>query len=161
MKKACEEIKSFVSNYWALREVERRAIRELGLPIQCMSVHDTLREILHSKMHLKSTERYTGGSRERAVAEVGTSPNENGAKKLKILDRKACAWCGGRLPEVSLYEGVESTYCSQECAETGRLKRGGMYASTRIRSQVFTLEHGLCAKCGIDANGKSISCLIL
>lgn len=49
-------------------------------------------------------------------------------------------------------KGVESTYCSQACVEQGRLGRGGLYASTRVRDQVFGLEGGVCRKCGIDAH---------
>ena len=36
----------------------------------------------------------------------------------------------------------------------------GMYASTRVRAQVFSLESGICQKCGLDANGE-FSALIL
>merc|ERR1712216_910828 len=43
-------------------------------------------------------------------------------------------------------------YCSYKCAETGRLRRGGMYSSTRIREQLFALEKGVCQMCGVDAH---------
>lgn len=69
-----------------------------------------------------------------------------------ILSGNACAWCGGPFPSVALAQGIDSTYCSQECAERGRLGRGGMFASTRVRAQVFGLEGGVCQKCGIDAH---------
>ena len=97
-----------------------------------------------------STERYSGGAKERARErmEKGTAT----ANDMAILEGHLCAWCGGKLPTVSKASGVESTYCSRECAEQGRLKRGGMYGSTHIRAQVFALEGGVCRLCGIDAH---------
>jgi hypothetical protein len=47
---------------------------------------------------------------------------------------------------------AESVYCSQDCTDEGRLRRGGMYASVRIRSAVFALEGGECSLCKINAH---------
>lgn len=97
-----------------------------------------------------STERYSGGAKERARENVnnGTASSID----MEILEGRLCAWCGGNLPTVAIQDGVECTYCSRECTEQGRLKRGGMYASKQIRSMLYALEGGVCRKCNIDAH---------
>ena len=47
---------------------------------------------------------------------------------------------------------AESVYCSHDCAEEGCLRRGGMYASVRIRSAVFALEGSKCSLCKINTH---------
>lgn len=124
--KLSSEIKTFTIDYVSLREVEKKAIQEVGA-IPYDAVKDTLRKILARKASESkfSTERYAGGAKERAEKNVasgfGTEADE------KVLNGDACAWCGGDKPNSSLRNGVESTYCSQECAEEGRLRRGGKY----------------------------------
>ena len=67
-----------------------------------------------------------------------------------VLNGLACAWCGTTLSRESRL--AEATYCSQECAEEGRLRRGGYLASTKIRDAVFTLERGNCTLCNLDCH---------
>merc|ERR1719162_882093 len=114
----------------------------------CASVRESLRKILLSDVSYSQKERYSGGYKERALenATAGVASKRDKA----ILSGKACAWCGCDFSETSLQRGVQSTYCSKECAEEGRLRRGGLYASTRVRSQVYSLEAGICQKCGLD-----------
>jgi hypothetical protein len=108
------------------------------LPIQSSSIHETLRKIINNNLQSQSTERYVGGCYERALERSAAS--EASEHDKKILNGDACAWCGGDLPDVSFCEGVESTYCSQDCAEEGRLKRGGEYY-TRAFSLILLYHH--------------------
>jgi hypothetical protein len=120
------EIKSFSSSYIALREIEKKTIQEWALPICHNAIKDTLRKIVSQSMSShQTTERYKGGRKERAVENMnsGNATNED----RRVLNGEACAWCGGNLSDASLRRGVESTYCSQECAEEGRLRRGGKF----------------------------------
>jgi 5-methylcytosine-specific restriction endonuclease McrA len=80
--------------------------------------------------------------------ELGTASSTD----LAVLEGRLCAYCAGELSSASRRGGVISTYCSKECAEEGRLKRGGLYASSQIRTQVFALEGGICRLCGVDAH---------
>lgn len=96
-----------------------------------------------------TTERYTGGAKERAEERLceGNATSED----MEILKGNSrCAWCASSLSRASRV--AQSVYCSQECAEIGRITRGGMYASSRIRDQVFALEGGVCQICSIDAH---------
>lgn len=120
------EIKSFSSSYIALREVEKKTIQEWALPICHDVIKDTLRKILSQSMSThQTTERYKGGRKEQAMENMnsGNATNED----RRVLNGEACAWCGGNLSNASFRRGVESTYCSQECAEEGRLRRGGKF----------------------------------
>lgn len=148
----CTEIRIFASTYVSLREVEKRAIQQCPDPIKCYDVKNTLRKIFTDTIVSQSqtTERYCGGRKEKALKKLslGLATDED----HRIINGESCAWCGNHLIQASICKDVESTYCSQECAEEGRLRRGGMYASTRVRAQVFSLENGICQKCGIDAN---------
>jgi HNH endonuclease len=147
------EITSFVSQFLILREIEKKRLRESGE--------------VYSNLHLRqqivlrwtqtptnascfSTERYAGGAKEHARSrmESGTAT----ATDLAVLEGRRCAYCAGELGTASRNGGVISTYCSKECADEGRLKRGGMFASSQIRTQVFALEGGVCRLCGIDAH---------
>ena len=152
----CHEIQTFVGSYWTLREVEKKMIAEWGKPIPSShSIRTTLRNILmesieNSNNNNNSMERYVGGFKERAREKYNAGIASG--KDMAVLEGNACAWCRKDLLVVTA--GVDSTYCSKECAETGRIRRGGMYASTRIRSQLFTLEGGICQICKRNANGK-------
>ena len=144
------DIECFVTNYVRLREVEKKAIRDSGQAFPAIELkQNAIREMLGSSDVTHSTERYIGGAKERAQnkMEEGIADSTD----LAILEGQLCAWCGGKLPRASKLAGVSATYCSRECAEQGRLKRGGMYASTRLREQVFALEGGRCQICHIDA----------
>eukprot|EP00557_Chaetoceros_sp_GSL56_P007692 CAMPEP_0176504824 /NCGR_PEP_ID=MMETSP0200_2-20121128/16158_1 /TAXON_ID=947934 /ORGANISM="Chaetoceros sp., Strain GSL56" /LENGTH=930 /DNA_ID=CAMNT_0017904319 /DNA_START=273 /DNA_END=3065 /DNA_ORIENTATION=+ len=148
----CSEIKVFVSTYISLREVEKRSIQQYPNPIKCHDVKNTLRKIATDSMatQFQTTERYCGGRKEEALKNLSLGIATD--KDHRIINGESCAWCGKHLTQAAMSKDVESTYCSQECAEEGRLRRGGMYASTRVRAQVFSLENGICQKCGIDAN---------
>lgn len=118
------EIKSFSSSLIALREVERKAIKEWPFPIKPNGIKETLHKIVaKSVSKSQTTERYVGGRKEKALENLkaGNATMED----HRVLKGMACAWCGGNLPRASFQKGVESTYCSQECAEEGRLRRGG------------------------------------
>lgn len=143
------EIEMFVSSYHGLREVEKKALKDSELAFSPFQLKlATVRLMTSTTKH--SIERYSGGAKERAQKSMGNGDADS--TDLAILEGNLCAWCGGNLPSASKVSGVESTYCSRECAEQGRLKRGGMFASTRVREQVFALEGGVCRKCGIDAH---------
>lgn len=149
-EQCCNEIKAFVRSYLALREVEKKVLKDCNEPVSSIALKQTVAQIMTLSTTECTTERYTGGAKERAVANAkdGTAT----ALDKSVLGGTACAWCADALPDAAFARGVESTYCSQDCAEKGRLKRGGMYASTRVRAQVFGLEGGVCQKCGIDAH---------
>jgi len=118
------EIKSFSSSFIALREVEKKAIKEWALPIHHDILKETLCKIVSQSMpQSHTTDRYKGGRKEEASENLksGNATEED----HRILNGEACAWCGGNLPDASFRRGVESTYCSQECTEEGRLRRGG------------------------------------
>jgi hypothetical protein len=144
-----QEIKSFVDQYCALREVEKKMLKESGQPYSSENLRQkVLQDGTQSVSN--STVRYTGGAKERARERMDNGTADENDKA--ILEGHLCAFCGGNLSAASKVRGVESTYCSRECAEEGRLKRGGMYSSTRVRDQLFALEFGVCCLCGINAH---------
>lgn len=145
-----QEIKDFIRSFSGLREVEKQAIQKYGIPIQSSTLRETLQRIVIESSSKSQTDRYCGGRKEEAIANKVAGKLSEADKK--VLDGFGCAWCGKDLHSSSLRTGVASTYCSFECAEEGRLKRGGMYSSSNIRSQIFTLESGICQLCHIDAN---------
>jgi hypothetical protein len=131
--------------------VEKKAIKEWEHPISCSQIKDTLKQILLPRVS-PQTERYIGGCKERALKNKASGIATD--LDVRVLNGTACAFCGSTLSSAALKDGVRSTYCSIECAENGRLRRGGMFASSRVRSQIFALESGVCQKCGVDANGE-------
>ena len=147
-----EELEEFVVNYLRLREIEKQVLKESGKPFVSFQLRKAVLVIMTDSagdFERRTTERYGGGAKERARENIerGVATQED----MEILAGELCAWCGGPMPVDSKHKGVKSTYCSQECAETGRLKRGGMYASSQVRAQLFAREGGKCTKCGIDA----------
>ena len=124
----------------------------------CLSVTESLRKILLHDVSFSQKERYSGGYKERAIE----SANKGVASKREwaVLSGSACAWCGGDFIETSLQSGVQATYCSRECVEEGQLRRGGLFGARNIRSQVFSLEAGICQKCGLDTHGEFKYCLL-
>ena len=163
------DIKSFVTGYLRLRAVEQQTIKAVGTPFpphglsqavaaatvrnKSSSMHDSQQQAGTS-----TTERYTGGVKERAYEkqEKGLPLSE---EEHNVLDGTACAWCGRRLSRA--HQKAEATYCSQECAQEGRLRRGGKFASNHLRTAMFALEGGVCTVCGIDAHAlyEQILCL--
>ena len=148
-----KEVKQFVMSYMSLREVEKKVIKESGRVIAPSLVKQTAAELLVSTVS-GTTDRYQGGAKERAII----NQQNNCATDLdkKVLNGEACIWCGG---DFLTKNGAH--YCSYKCAEDGRLRRGGMYSSTRIREQLFALEHGICTKCGVDAHSLFVKILAL
>lgn len=133
----------------SLREVEKKYLQESGKAYSSKNLRQVILQNA-PKSAPASTLRYTGGAKERAQEKL-----ENGEandRDMAVLQGHKCAYCGGKLSTASRGKGIESTYCSRECAENGRLKRGGLYASTQIRSQLFALEGGVCRTCQIDAH---------
>ena len=140
-----EELKEFVLCYLSLREVEKKVIKESGHAFSTSSLKDTLTKLLVSTV-TGTTERYQGGAKERAIQSM-----KNGCANeidMAVINKRACAWCA------KPFFGLKgsATYCSHSCAEEGRVRRGGMYSSSKIREQLFALEHGKCTKCKIDAH---------
>jgi len=88
---------------------------------------------------------YLGGAKERAILNVKN--NCSTATDEAILNGQACIWCS---KPFLCSSGAH--YCSQTCAEEGRLRRGGIFSSTRVREALFALEHGRCTMCGLDAH---------
>ena len=88
-----------------------------------------------------------GGAKERARERVDQGIGDD--TDMAILEGKCCAYCGGDLSSISRLPGVISTYCSRECVDQGRLKRGW---GNQLRAQVFALEGGVCTLCGVDGH---------
>lgn len=140
----CDELKQFVMCYLSLREIEKKVVKESGQTFTASSLKKTVAKLLVSTV-MGTTERYKGGAKERA-----TDNMKNGcatATDMAVINGKACAWCANQSFCVN-----SVTYCSHSCAEEGRVRRGGMYSSSKIREQLFAMEHGKCTKCNIDAH---------
>jgi HNH endonuclease len=147
--KLMQEVKRFVDQYLGLREIEKKFLKDSGQSYSCLNLRQTV--LCNAPASApNSTTRYTGGTKERARERLEQGDADN--TDMAILQGRLCAYCGGELSRASQAREVESTYCSRECAENGRLKRGGMYSSTRVREQVFALEGGICRLCGINAH---------
>lgn len=144
-----DEIKQFVTQYVSLREIEKKFLSEIDRPLTSTDLRQNILREAPVPAAL-STQRYIGGAKERAKERMESGQADR--TDMAILQGRLCAYCGGDLSRAAKARGVESTYCSRECAETGRLKRGGMYSSSRIREQVFALEGGVCRMCGINAH---------
>lgn len=144
-----DEIKCFVDQYMTLREVEKKFLQESGVAYSGKNLRQAVLQNAPTCAPM-SNSRYTGGAKERAREKLESG--EADEIDMAVLQGDKCAYCGGDLSMASKAKGIESTYCSRECAEHGRLKRGGMYGSTQIRSQLFALEGGVCRMCQIDAH---------
>lgn len=138
-----------MNQYVGLREIEKKFLQDIGRSYTCCNLKQRiLRDAPESAPC--TTKRYIGGAKERSRErmELGLADDDD----MAILRGHRCAYCGGKLSRASREQGVKSTYCSRECAENGRLKRGGMYSSSRVREQVFALEGGVCRLCGINSH---------
>ncbi|KAL7551913.1 hypothetical protein ACHAWF_015118 [Thalassiosira exigua] len=144
LRTMCEELKQFVRHYLSLREVEKKALKESGEAITASSLKHTVAKLLVSTI-TGATDRYSGGARERAISNLKN--NCASAEDMAVINGKRCAWCA---KPFLCAEGA--TYCSQTCVEEGRVRRGGIYSSTKIREQLFALEHGVCTMCKVDAH---------
>ena len=138
LKCMCEEVKQFITCYLNLREVEKKAVKESGQAVSASSLKQLAANLLVSTI-TGTTERFQGGAKERAFANI-----KNGCATIEdvaVINGQGCSWCAK--PFVC---GKGATYCSQSCAEEGRARRGGMFSSSKIREQLFALEHGKCTK---------------
>ena len=145
-----QELKKFVSCYLELREIEKKALKESGVAVSSSLLKTTAANLVVSTVS-GETKRYTGGAKEMANLNVRNSCASK--RDLDIIKGKACSWCGELLQLKQKSSNiVDATYCSYKCAEEGRIRRGGIYSSARIRSQLFSLEHGVCCLCGLNAN---------
>lgn len=140
------DFKKFVYNFLKLRSIEKKLLKESGKPCCASNLEqDVAKMMVTSKTN---TDRYIGGAKERARENIaGGSGNE---VDFAVVDGKGCVWCGTLLSSSSIT--AKASYCSQLCAEEGRLRRGGKYASLHIRSAVFALEGGKCNLCGVNAH---------
>ena len=142
-----QEIQNFVNQLMILREVEKKILKESGNIYSGINLRQEVLRLM-PKSSAKTTERYVGGAKERARERVETGTGDD--NDMAILEGRCCAYCGGDLSSASRLPGVSSTYCSRECTDQGRLKRGGM--GNQLRAQVFALEGGVCRLCGIDGH---------
>jgi SWI/SNF-related matrix-associated actin-dependent regulator 1 of chromatin subfamily A len=160
----CDELKMFVSCYFNLREIEKKQVKDSGKAIASSDITQVAARLLQNTVS-GSTDRYKGsgsqalGAKERAIE----NQRNNVATDLDnlVLAKKACAWCAELFQTQNLTVDVDATYCSWKCAEEGRIRRGNMYSSSKIRAALFELEHGVCQMCHIDAHGlfERIKCL--
>ena len=142
-----DEVKTFVNQFMLLREIEKKILKESGSIYPGINLRqEVLRHM--PKSSANTTERYVGGAKERARERVEMGIGDD--NDMAILEGRYCAYCGGDLSKVSRLPGVSSTYCSRECTDQGRLKRGGM--GNQLRAQVFALEGGVCRLCRIDGH---------
>jgi SWI/SNF-related matrix-associated actin-dependent regulator 1 of chromatin subfamily A len=142
-----QDLRSFVSVYLTLSEAGRKVIKDAGSPFPPYNLAQrTQSPRLGSE--IRSLNRYVGGAKERAVENREAGCPSSG--DLAVLDGQACAWCRGDLP--TAHQRAGAGYCSQACAEEGRLKRGGKYASGNLRSAVFAVEGGVCTLCFVGAH---------
>jgi len=138
LQRMCEEVKQFITCYLSLREVEKKVVKESGQAHTASSLKQSAARLLVSTIS-GSTERFQGGAKERAIANI-----KNGcatAEDRAVANGLGCAWCAK-----PFLCAKGATYCSQSCVEEGRVRRGGMFSSSKIREQLFALEHGKCAK---------------
>mmetsp|Transcript_57836 Transcript_57836/g.62483 ORF Transcript_57836/g.62483 Transcript_57836/m.62483 type:complete len:1089 (-) Transcript_57836:1165-4431(-) len=138
------EIQSFVDQYMLLREIEKKALKEGGNAHSGINLRQDAIRLMPVSLP-KSTERYAGGAKERARERVVMGNGDQ--NDISVITGQSCAYCGGSLSTVSRLPGVISTYCSRECTDQGRVKRG---MANQLREQVFALESGICRLCGID-----------
>ena len=134
LESMCKELREFVRCYLGLREVEKKAVKESGQAIPSLALKQTVSKLLVSTV-TGSTERYLGGAKERAIE--NEKNNCATASDKAVINGQACVWCAKPFLCAN-----GATYCSQSCVEEGRVRRGGMYSSTKIRQQLFALEHG-------------------
>ena len=154
-----EDTKAFVTSYLRLRAVEQQAIKDSGKPFPPIRLAQAVAGILVRQFSVEQgTERYSGGTKERAYEKQGNGTALS-QEERDVLNGRACAWCGKKLSRG--HQKADATYCSQECAEEGRLRRGGKFASSQIRSAVFALEGGKCTLCGLDARALYEQILVL
>jgi hypothetical protein len=143
------DLQLFVRSYISLREVEKKALKDSGESFAPGGLSQSAARVMSLSLisGAPCTERYGGGAKERAIEnhKNGTATQTDEA----ILKGKACAWCSSNLTQAQRI--AKAVYCSQDCAETGRLRRGG-WASSAIRSAMFALEAGVCQKCNINAH---------
>ena len=144
-----ELVKQFCQNYSTLREIEKKKLQESGLAFFAQDLRQNVAKLCAYSLTL-STERYVGGAKERSLERVEQGTETDADKS--VLEGYACAWCAENLPSTSLARGVQATYCSQKCVDEGRLKRGGMFSSSRVREQIFALEGGVCCRCRRNAH---------
>jgi SWI/SNF-related matrix-associated actin-dependent regulator 1 of chromatin subfamily A len=141
LQRMCEEVKQFITCYLSLREVEKKVVKESGQAITASSLKQSAARLLISTI-TGSTERFQGGAKERSIDNI-----KNGcatAEDKAVLSGQGCAWCAK-----PFLCAKGATYCSQSCVDEGRVRRGGMFSSSKIREQLFALEHGKCTKVSI------------
>lgn len=137
----------FVISFLELSEAEKKFLRDSDETMTSEDINSTVARLMTTERS-KEFNRYVGGAKERA--------RENQEKGIAseadqlVLQGIACAWCAKTLSRASLRG--DSTYCTEECARNGRLKRGGMFSSSRIRMAAFAIENGRCSLCRVDAH---------
>jgi len=144
-----EEITNFVDQFMLLREVEKKLLKDNEKIYSGINLRQEVLQMMPTNASGNSTtERYLGGAKERARERVEQGTGDE--NDMAILEGRCCAYCGGNLSSVSRLPGVSSTYCSRECADQGRIKRGGF--GNQLRAQVFALEGGVCRICGVNGH---------
>ena len=140
-----KDLREFVASYIVLGESEKKGIKDSDESFPPGNLgHAAMRKSKNSK----NFERYIGGAKERAYQSRGQGTAS--VREEAVLRGEACSWCGLAFSKAQKKAGA--TYCSQRCAEEGRIKRGGQFASSNIRSAMFSIEGGVCTICGIAAH---------
>eukprot|EP00956_Cyclotella_meneghiniana_P011054 scaffold15468_cov87-Cyclotella_meneghiniana.AAC.5 len=85
------ELKSFVSCYMGLREIEKKALKESGVAVSSPLLKTTVASLVVSTVS-GETERFTGGAKE--MANLNVRNNCASKRDFDIINGKACAWCG-------------------------------------------------------------------
>jgi len=137
-----DEVKLFVTSYMSLREIEKKAVKDSNEAIAASALTQTASTLLQSTV-CGSTERYSNGGQALGAKERAIENQKNNvatdSDKL-VLQKLACAWCAAPFQTQNLAVDVDATYCSWKCAEEGRVRRGNMFSSTKIRASLFELE---------------------
>jgi SWI/SNF-related matrix-associated actin-dependent regulator 1 of chromatin subfamily A len=140
--KMIDELKLFVTCYLNLREIEKKAVKDSGETIAASALGRTAASLLHSTVS-GSTDRYSTGSQALGAKERAIENHKNNVatdQDKLVLQKLACAWCAAPFQTQNLTVDVDATYCSWKCAEEGRVRRGNMFSSTKIRASLFELE---------------------
>ena len=145
------QTKLFCEQYLGLRPIEQKALQLSGQLFKAQNLARVATQLVleTSSTCGDCTTRYAGGFR-RQVYQKQQSGTELSTPERAVLEGRGCAWCGKSLTTSQCV--AETIFCSQDCAEQGRLRGGGMYASTNLRATMFALEGGICRLCKVDAH---------
>lgn len=90
--KCCKELRTFVSTYLSLREVEKKALKQWGKPVSSVGLRKAVAHIMASSVSKKCKERYTGGAKEQAQKNLQVGLMLTDTDKA-VLAGTACVSC--------------------------------------------------------------------